>query len=197
MKWPTWHIIGNSDSISEEDFSGLKNTIGVNRILRHASFTPEYLLLVDLTVLREEQKRISGYTGKIIRYVGLGNTRNGPRLCRGEAFDIEDGYFPIRRFDGLYAKSQNTGVYAIEYAARRLYPGRGQIVLHGMDFTAKGRRKTHFYGKGSRDCSSQSWPSVVRKLGESARFLWANKIRVLNGSPWHGPLDAVIPRVKK
>ena len=196
-KWPTWHIIGNSPSILEEDLSKLKNTIGVNRILRHKTFVPDYLLLVDEGVLVKERKRIDRYKGKIIRYCRMrgGVLRN---FKRGETFDIEAGYHPIRRFDGLFAKSCNTAIYATEWASRRIHPGRGQIVLHGADFTSSRSKFSHFFGSGKKDgCSSNSWHDVVHNLKATAKFLLEHNIRLINGSPWHGPLDKVLPRIHK
>ena len=194
MKWPTWHIIGNSSSILDEDLSGLPNTIGVNRILRHKTFVPDYLLLTDDSVLHQERKRVERYEGKLIRYRGL-KWGVGRPMKRGEAFDIEAGYFPIRRFKGLYAHSCNTAIYAVEYASRQIHPGRGQIVLHGVDFTSKPGRPSHFFGDGNRvGCSSNSWHDVLRRLKETVKFLWTHNIRLLNGSPWTGPLDKILPR---
>ena len=86
-KWPTWHIVGNSPSILVEDLQELPNTIGVNRILRHPTFVPDYLLLVDEVVLRLERKRVEEYKGKILRYSGLCGGLRKDFKC-GEPFDI-------------------------------------------------------------------------------------------------------------
>ena len=196
-KWPTWHIIGNSPSILEEDLSKLKNTIGLNRILRHKTFIPDYLLLVDEVVLFKERKRIDKYKGKIIRYHRMRGGRPG-NFKRGETFDLEVGSHPIRRFDGLFAKSCNTAVYATEWASRRIHPGRGQIVLHGADFTSSKSKVSHFFGNGKKEgCSSNSWHSVLHNLKDTAKFLLEHKIWLINGSPWHGPLDKILPRLIK
>ena len=189
MGWHTWHIVGNSYSILEEDLSGLKNTIGLNRILRHKTFVPDYLLMVDEGVRWKERERLRAYKGKIIRY---------SRLTRlwGESFEIEDGYYPQRRFTGTFARSMNTAMYAAEWASRQIYPGRGQIVLHGVDFKTKRGKPSHFFGKGAKEgCSDIQWATVLRTMAVTAKFLWTNKIRLLNASPWHGPLDKIIPRV--
>ena len=194
-KWPTWHIIGNSPSILGEDLLKLSNTIGLNRILRHPTFTPDYLLLVDDNVLARERKRIDKYKGKILRYSGM---RGGLRrdFQRGEAFDIGEERGPLRRFEGPFTKSCNTAIYATEWAARRIHPGRGQIVLHGADLCTKRGKTSHFFGNGEKEgCCGNAWHNVLTYLKTTVKFLWEHKIRLLNGSPWHGPLDQVLPRI--
>jgi len=152
---------------------------------------------VDDVVLRLEQKRIAKYKGKILRYSGLkGGIRKD--FKRGETFDIGERYGPLNSFEGVFAKSCNTAIYATEWAARQLHPKRGQIVLHGADFTTKKGKTSHFFGNGKKEgCCADSWHSILNYLKTTVKFLWGHNIRLLNGSPWHGPLDQILPRLLK
>lgn len=185
-KRPTWHIIGNSASILAEDVTTLHPTIGINRILRHMQ--PDYLMIVDSKVYKKEEPRIKKFKGVVLTYDRMkGWKRPVVKLA------MDERQMWMNSFDGPYARVGNTGHYAIEYAARQIHPEKGYIILHGMDFKGK-----HFFGDGEREgCSRDFWSVHLECIRKTAQFLYSKGILVVNGSPWHGPLDDFLPRVRK
>jgi hypothetical protein len=186
-----WHVIGNSGSILEEPhLKDCHPSIGVNRILEY--MTTDYLLIVDPNVRKEQERFIKHYTGKIITWERMAWKR--PVLT----FALTERWPHIGRFEGPYVRAGNTGLYAIEFAARQIHPQKGKIILHGLDFAKKkGKAKSHFYGDGDkRGTGSGGWGRAVESLKQSAKFLKEHGIRILNASPWRGtPIDKFLPNV--
>ena len=189
---PTWHVLGNSASLLEEDgLNDLHPSIGVNRILRICE--PDYVVIVDPEVFRREKERLRLYTGKFITYTGM------ERMVRREGFTpivIKlSPHHQMRRWIGDYGRAGNTGVYAIEFAARKIHPQPGRILLHGMDFCHKTKGVTHFFGDGAKEkCSGKNWADVLKTLKNNVAFCNIGGILVENASPWHGPLDRFMRR---
>ncbi len=186
-----WHIIGNSRSLREE--SGLEElhpSIGVNRILRY--MTPDYLLIVDSNVRNEEWERVKKFKGSVITWERLRRWRR-----KVITFSLrERSYGAMKAFEGPFERYGNTGVYAIEFAARQIYPDKGQIILHGIDLVTPRKGESHcFKMTHAMGCSGMNWPKALICLRGTAEFLSGHGIRLLNASPWHGPLDKIMPRL--
>lgn len=198
----TWHIFGNSPSILEEDVEALRTpyVIGVNRILQH--FEPSYLMIVDRGVWEQEVSRIRKFKGKILTWTRLLTRLKQDKLWFGHAvdtFDLTERRWHIVKFAGEFIRCGNTGLYAMEYAARQIYPNRGKILLHGMDFKVPRKGPTHFFGDGytkKYGCSRAMWHQQLRSLEKSAKFLAKAGILVQNASSWNGPLDRFLPRIR-
>lgn len=189
-----WHVFGNSGSLLEEpDLATLHPSIGVNHILEFVQ--PDYYLVVDRDVASRQLPNMRAYRGVILLY----DSRPLVRMCHGlkfKKFDLDHRYTHMRRWEGKLSRYGNTGLYALEYAARRIYPGTGEVWLHGIDFCTKKGKPSHFYGSGkARKANPQGWPTHVEKLKKSVDFLGQHGIIVRNASPWRGPLDRILPRV--
>lgn len=194
---PTWHILGNSGSLLEEEhLADLHPSVGTNCILR--LLDSDYLVIMDGDVFQEESHRLKSYAGKIITCPGLEKhflrRRMKPVVIRlGPHHEMKQS------LKGNYALYGNTGMYGIEFAARNLRHEnqKGEIWLHGMDFTTKKGKPTHFYGnkKKAKRGGKSNWDSILRYLRKSVAICESYGIVIRNASPWRGPLDKVMGRI--
>jgi len=193
----TLFVLGNSYSLGLQDLRPLlgRNTIGVNRVLRHplavSGQFPKYLLLVDRTVVEAEAQRISAFAGKVVAFRAIeGALRN---------LDVTPFTFGLRTSSGWTLTgdmelSSNTSVYAVQLARRM---GAAKIVLLGVDLSGYSRKDSHFFGDGKREgckLTQNSLEKVLDNLGCFVVRCESEGIQVVNASPVRGPMDSVMPR---
>lgn len=149
-------VLGNSPAVAECDFEPLRDlvTLGVNRILRVT--TPAALVIVDRTVMVEEEARLRAFDGRLALWEGLGSTV--PRLRERfphTRFLLDGSGPPFRRWperlgDRLLLAG-NTATYAIQLA---VLLGLDPIGVLGVDFNARdlarAGRPTHGVGEVPR-----------------------------------------------
>lgn len=198
----TWFVLGNSYSLNETDLSNLPDsTIGVNRILR--TLWVPYILVVDYQVLdgspedEPELPRLREYNGRLLLHHGL-TDRFRERRRTVPVFLKLPEY--ISRKNSYLAEAKNTGLIALEIAARAIayHSKGGTICLLGMDFFKKyGEERSHSFGDGKKaGTGDHRWKDDIRNLQKDAKILAGKGIEVVNGSPWRlGPLDKFMEHV--
>ena len=137
-------IMGNSPSAIQEDINLLDSftTIGVNRILQ--SYVPDYLLVCDDKIVKQEYDRITQYAGKKLLYYPLVERNKNQYLNNLEGkfgWSLVKGHGRDRCLSVCESIGEeweiqtegSTPAYAIQMA---YLWGCNPIVLIGVDFNA-------------------------------------------------------------
>ena len=196
-------VVGNSGSLNEMDLSRLSGRflVGANRILRKMPVS--CLVIADGNVYRQEFTRLQDTGCYVVvsdsMLHGLVKEASTlvPRADRTFFFkiDIEARYCELK--SDMFGRSRNTGCYAVETAYRFLGGRKGTtIALLGMELRWRNLEQSHFFGGGevhTLKCRPHFAPGV-EAMKAISKILKTQGIKLVNLSPWDGPLDAFVPR---
>jgi hypothetical protein len=202
-------VVGNSYSLDEIDLG--KNrypTVSCNRILRHASFVPTYLVMSDREAYIQERDagRLGGYAGNGGRLL-LSETIFDPEIKGRRADKDKTREYPAQpepdfqwhsmrigawhtkpnfdSFDELLCSCANIFGPMLQAA---VILGAREVGVVGVDMKWPKDRKSHFYGYGSEVGAFPfvSLPNILYLFKKMKRRLETMAIKVWNLSPERG-----------
>ena len=189
-------VCGNSASLNEMPFEEINRfyVIGTNRLLEHPTINTSILLTADTSVFDEQ------YANMMKKQVICVTTDSIVMRRYDKIRELQNIFWfsPTARIDdsfigGNLYKTNNSGGYALCLAARLLQKN-GTIGVLGMDFTW-GTGASHFFGDGKEKGCRAAYRTTIPALQQYVEYLKKHKnIKVVNLSPWKGPLDAFMPR---
>ena len=184
-------VIGNSSSLSEMDLSILDGytTLGVNRLLR--VYEPNYLLVVDKSVLRDECERMKQFQDRVTYLIYPGTMGSdglrmydGPWIDTGPMVGDKDPTATSGPID--IGKVGNSGYEACQIAFRM---GAARILIAGIDLFWPSTADTHCFGSGHEAGCRLHKPEVIcESFGEMKRLYAQCGVELLSISPWDTPL---------
>ena len=184
-KGETILIIGNSKSLDGMDFDEFDcfTTIGINRILR--VYEPTYLMLADMSVIKDEHERMKAYEGTILMFPGITGSAgkryyDGPWVSTGPMAGRVDH---CSKTGPIRIPSRGNTAYECAQIAMRM--GASRIAFAGVDLYWPPGKDSHFFGSGAKaGCSIGLVDELTEDFSKMKADYATMGIEMVSVSPW-------------